>query len=498
MTSCQGTNTTSFKTALGDVRTVFPGDADYPAASASYNLRFEVNPFAIAFPTDTQQVSIAIKAGAENNLRVVARSGGHSYIANSLGGKNGSFVVDLSQLKAITIDPVTFNADIETGNRLGDIDLALNEQGRGLPHGRCSFVGIGGHSGEFGGWGFPSRMWGLTLDNILSATVVLANGTVVTASEESHSDLFWGIRGASPSFGIVTSIKFHTHPIPSGGTHFALFWDMDIATATSTFASFQSFALSPSLPTTFGGEIGVLKGSAHGRVTILFFGSYFGSSDQAEFNRTVEPFLSGLPEPDVHLGSMLVSGTWVEVLEAAALPTGNLSTIGRKDSNDTFYAKSLMTPQDVPLTMEAIGDMMEYLGTTGFESDLFWAVEIELYGGVDSAVNAVPLNSTAFGHRNTLFTFQLYTSTLNSLPPFPNEAFGLVDGIVTSITSNMPDDWNFGAYPNYIDDRLQDWQRLYYGEHYSRLEKLKGSLDPSDVFQFPISIEEPDTPYIYF
>ncbi|KAK7462245.1 hypothetical protein VKT23_007848 [Stygiomarasmius scandens] len=420
-------NTCSIKEDLGDIRTVFPGDLDYPSLSAAYNLRYDVRPLAISFPTDTQHVSTIVKVGAANNLRVVARSGGHSYIANGLGGKNGTLVVDLSELKDIIIDPETFDAKIETGNRLGDIALALNEKGRGLPHGRCAYVGIGGHSG-FGGWGFASRMWGLTLDNILSATIVLANGTITTASEDSQPDLFWGIRGSSASFGIITSISVRTHPIPSGGTFFFLFWDMDIPNASSTFSSWQSFALSSSLPTTFGGELGILKGSAYGRVQVAFLGSYFGSADQAEFNKTVEPFLSGLPEPDVSLGSTLVSGSWIEVLAAGAAPTGVLNTtMGGKDANDTFYAKSLMTPQDVPLTEEAMGALMEYLGTEGFESNTFWHVEIELYGGVESAVNAVPLNSTAFAHRNTLFTFQPYASSPNFLPPFPEEAFGFVD-----------------------------------------------------------------------
>ncbi|KAK7462246.1 hypothetical protein VKT23_007849 [Stygiomarasmius scandens] len=480
----------SIKENFGDIRTVFPGDTDYASASAAYNLRYEFTPFAISFPTDTQQVSTLVKLGAASNLRVVARSGGHSYIANGLGGKNGSLVVDLSELKGIIVDPETFDATIETGNRLGDIALALNEQGRGLPHGRCVYVGVGGHSG-FGGWGHASRMWGLTLDNILSATVVLANGTITTASENSQPDLFWGIRGSSASFGIVTSITFRTHSVPPGGTLFSLFWDMDISTASSAFSSWQSFVLSSSLPTTLGIELGVLKGSAYGRVQILLFGSYFGSSDRTDFKKTMEPLLSGLPEPDIDLGSKLVSGSWIEVLSAAADPTGTLNTTSGKDSNDTFYAKSLMTPQDVPLSKEAMGELMEYLGTVGFESDIFWAVETELYGGVGSAINTVPLDSTAFAHRNTLFTFQLYASSPDFLPPFPEEAFGFVDGMASSITSNMPDDWDFGAYPNYIDDRLPDWQRLYYGSHYDRLKELKASLDPMNVFQFPTSIEEP-------
>jgi len=179
-----------------------------------------------------------------------------------------------------------------------------------------------------------------------------------------------GIRGSSASFGIITSISVRTHPIPSGGTFFFLFWDMDIPNASSTFSLWQSFALSSSLPTTFGGELAILKGSAYGRVQVAFLGSYFGSADQAEFNKTVEPFLSGLPEPDVSLGSTLVSGSWIKVLAAGAAPTGVLNTtMGGKDANDTFYAKSLMTPQDVPLTEEAMGALMEYLGTEGFESN---------------------------------------------------------------------------------------------------------------------------------
>lgn len=107
----------------------------------------------------------------------------------------------------ITYDSANGHASIETGLRLGDIALALNEHGRGLPHGRCSYVGIGGHAGKhssrishvlvlslilgFGGYGVASRMWGLTLDTVKAATVVLANGSITTVSQEVQPDLFW-------------------------------------------------------------------------------------------------------------------------------------------------------------------------------------------------------------------------------------------------------------------------------------------------------------------
>ncbi|KIK60129.1 hypothetical protein GYMLUDRAFT_226197 [Collybiopsis luxurians FD-317 M1] len=479
-------NTTELRKHLiaQNITALFQNDTGYSAASTAYNLRYTVAPIVITYPINVQQISSVVKAGAEQNLRIVARSGGHSYIANGLGGTDGALVVDLSQMKNITVDPLTKNAVIETGNRLGDVALALNEAGRGLPHGRCTYVGIGGHSG-FGGWGFASRMWGMTLDNVRSATVVLANGSIVTASEDSNAELFWGIRGSSASFGVVSSLEFQTFAVPSSGTAFEYLWDMDIPTATSAFIAFQSWALNGSIPLTFGGEIGFLKGSSYGRVQFAFLGGYFGPAES--FNDTVAPFFSSLPSNPIFTN--VTQGSWIEAL--AAFGVGNLNTSTQPDTNDTFYAKSLMAPMDVPLTNASMKAMVTYLAQVGFNSSDFWHVEVELYGGKGSAVNQVPLNDTAFAHRNTLFTFQPYASSPNLLPPYPDTGFSFVDGMVSSMTSNMPGDWDWGAYPNYIEDRLPDWQRRYYGGHYDRLKLLKSSVDPSNRFQFPTSIQEP-------
>ncbi|KAK1219457.1 hypothetical protein PQX77_017829 [Marasmius sp. AFHP31] len=445
--------TTSLRSQLTQdgVRAVFPDDVGYANATKAYNMRFSVFPVAVTYPNDTQQVASVVKAGATRGLKVVARSGGHSYIANGLGGGNGSLVVDLSGLRRISFDPVTNTAVIEPG---------------------------------FGGWGFASRMWGLTLDNVKSATIVLANGTTTEVSDSQHPELFWAIRGSSASFGIVTSLTMNTFPVPPSGTFFQYVWDMDVEQATHAFTSFQKFATDRALPNTFGGELGVLKGREKGRVAIWLLGSHYGTV--GEFNETVDLFLNTQPTPD---NMTLTSGTWIEVLAAGA--AGDLNTTGIEMPRDTFYAKSLMTPEDGPLlTEEAMNAMMKYLAEDGYESDTFWHVEIEIYGGRDSAINAVPLNDTAFGHRNALFTFQPYASTGNFLPPFDNHIYGFVDGMVSSITDNMPRDWAWGAYANYIDSRLEDWQHRYYGLHYERLQALKKIVDPAYTFQFPTSIEE--------
>ncbi|KAG7090180.1 hypothetical protein E1B28_011787 [Marasmius oreades] len=465
------------------IKTVFPGDVGYPNATRAYNLRFTVHPVAVTFPQDTQQVSVVVKTSAALGLKVVARSGGHSYIANGLGGTNGSLVVDLSVFKRISFDPATNTAVVEPGNRLGEVVSRLNEVGRAIPHGRCTFVGFGGHSG-FGGWGFPSRMWGLTLDNVESATVVLANGTVVDVSDSQHPELFWAIRGSSASFGIVTSLTMKTYAVPPVGTFFQYAWDMDVTNATHAFSSFQTYATDPALPNTFGGELLVLKGSARGRLLVVLLGSHYSAVE--EYNRTVAPFLDALPAPT---SAKVVSGSWIDVVTAGA--AGQLNTTGVEMPRDTFYAKSLMTPEDGQLlTEDAFNGLLKYLAEEGYDSDTFWHVEMELYGGRNSAINAVPLDATAFGHRNTLFTFQPYASTGDLLPPFDNDIFGFVDGMVSSITDRMPNDWAWGGYANYIDSRLDDWQHRYYGQHYERLQALKKSVDPANTFHFPTSIEE--------
>ncbi|KAK7024498.1 hypothetical protein VNI00_016250 [Paramarasmius palmivorus] len=427
------------KFANAGIEAVFPGDAPYVNASKGYNLRFDPRPIAITYPNNAEQVSFVVKAGVKEGVRVVARSGGHSYIANSLGSSDYSpaIIVNLSNLNNITYDPTTETAVIQPGNRLGQVALALNEHGRAIPHGRCSWVGFGGHSG-FGGWGFSSRMWGLTLDNVLSAEVVLANGTIVRASEDENSDLFWAVRGSSASFGIVTSITVRTHLRPPEATYFLYLWDMDVSTAIFTFESFQEFALSPTLPIDFGGELGMLKGTSRGRVMTAFFGNYYGS--HASYNDTVGPFLSSLPPPSND--SEVLQGTWIDIIRKAAV--GDLETGNEQDMiRDTFYAKSLMTDEN-GVSREAMGALMEYLAGIGFDSDAFWHIEVEIYGGAHSAINAIPVNSTAFGRRSSLFTFQPYASTGDMLPPWENSIFGFVDGIVDSVVNNMPSDWDYG------------------------------------------------------
>ncbi|KAJ7282088.1 glucooligosaccharide oxidase [Mycena rebaudengoi] len=469
---------TVLRQSLGSkgVSAVYSGDATYAAVTQAYNKRFTFTPMAVAFPTTVQQVSAAVSVGAAQNLRVVARSGGHSYIANGLGAAD-TLVIDLSKLKAITVRSSNNTALIQTGSRLGDVALALNAAGRAIPHGTCSYVGIGGHSG-YGGFGFTSRAWGLTLDTIKSATVVLANGTIAAASPTVNSDLFWAIRGSSPSFGIVTSIEVQTFPAPASAIVFQYGWNsLDIATASAAISSFQTFATT-NIPKELGAELVFSKGPSSSHVAVGWTGTYYGTA--ATFNATIAPYLKTMPAPS---RKTITPGNYINSVAVLTSPQP-VNTSTKADVSDTFYAKSLMTPSGSPMSAAAIKAFVTYLAVQGFAStSTSWFVQLELYGGSNSAINAVPLDSTAFAKRDTLFTIQLYASSANFAPPYPSDGFAFVNGMADSIVNNSPTNWSYGAYLNYADGRLTNAPHLYYGPHLARLESLKHTLDPKNTFR---------------
>ncbi|KAF9474996.1 glucooligosaccharide oxidase [Pholiota conissans] len=457
-----------------------PGNSGYASASAAFNRRFTFQPAAVFFPKTAQDVSSAMKLGVKYGFQVVSRSGGHSYIANGLGGKSGSFVVDMRNFNAVSVDANTHIATIGPGNRLGDVALALNSAGRAMPHGTCPYVGIGGHSGH-GGYGFTSRKWGLTLDTVQSLEVVLTDGSIVTASGTSNSDLFWALRGASSSFGIVTSIHANTFAAPSSTTIFEYNWDLTAAAAASALTAFQNFVNGPSLPQEFAGELVLGSGSSKGRVSFGLTGGWYGPANQ--YAAVIAPFLATVPTPQ---SKKLTVGTYIASVQYLG-GLGRLNTTTIPDSTDTFYAKSLMTP---PLVSAQGTAFMNYLASQGFGTNTDWFVEVELYGGTNSAINNVASDATAFANRNSTWTIQFYTSAPNGVPPFPSAGFTLLDGMVNSIVNNSPAGWTYGAYANYIDDRLTNWQHLYYGANYPRLQSLKDQYDPNDVVNFPLAIEE--------
>ncbi len=187
-----------------------PEDPGYDDARKVFNAMIDRYPAAIAYAQSTEDVVQAVRWAAANGSLLAVRGGGHN--GGGLGICDGGLVIDLSGLKRIDIDPATRTVRVGGGCLWREVDAATAEHGLAVPSGIIGSTGVGGLT-LGGGVGHLSRKHGLTIDNLLEAEVVLADGRVVHASASSEPELFWGLRGGGGNFGVVTQFTFRAHPV---------------------------------------------------------------------------------------------------------------------------------------------------------------------------------------------------------------------------------------------------------------------------------------------
>ncbi len=189
---------------------VLPGDPAYDQERKVYNGMIDKHPGMIVKCVDVADVIASVNFGRENNLLVAVRGGGHN--GGGLGLCDDGLVVDLSGLKFIRVNVAQKTVRVGGGNLWGEVDHATHPFGLAVPAGIISTTGVGGLT-LGGGVGHLSRKYGLTIDNLLEADMVLADGRFVTVSASEYKDLFWAIRGGGGNYGIVTSFKFQAHDV---------------------------------------------------------------------------------------------------------------------------------------------------------------------------------------------------------------------------------------------------------------------------------------------
>uniref|UniRef100_UPI003216F587 FAD-binding oxidoreductase n=1 Tax=uncultured Draconibacterium sp. TaxID=1573823 RepID=UPI003216F587 len=189
---------------------IFPNDVHYEEARKVYNGMISKHPGLIVKCVDVADVIACVNFGRDNKLLVSVRGGGHN--AGGLGICDGGMVIDLSGLKSVRVDTTDNTVRVGGGNVWGEVDHATHPFGLAVPAGIISTTGVGGLT-LGGGVGHLSRTFGLTIDNLLEADMVLADGSFVTVNSTTNTDLYWAIRGGGGNFGIVTSFKFQGHPV---------------------------------------------------------------------------------------------------------------------------------------------------------------------------------------------------------------------------------------------------------------------------------------------
>jgi FAD/FMN-containing dehydrogenase len=210
------TNTTS--TSLSDAlrahgfvgRVVEPADTGYDAARACWNAAVDRAPSAVAYATDVADVSAAVRAARAAGMPFTIRSGGHSVSGRSV--RDRALCIDMRGLSQVRVDPGSRLVEVGGGALLGELDAATQEHGLAVPAGQISHTGVGGLT-LGGGLGWLMRRHGLTVDSLAGAEVVLADGSVVEASEDSDPDLLWALRGGGGDFGAVTRFRFRAHRV---------------------------------------------------------------------------------------------------------------------------------------------------------------------------------------------------------------------------------------------------------------------------------------------
>jgi FAD/FMN-containing dehydrogenase len=374
----------------------------------------------------------------------------------------------MKHFQQFSMDTSTWQATIGGGTLLGDVTKRLHENGkRAMAHGTCPQVGIGGHA-TIGGLGPTSRMWGSSLDHVEEVEVVLANSSVVRASETQNADIFFAMKGAAAGFGIVSEFKVRTQAEPGEAVLYSYnFGGNDAKSKADAFKKWQKLISDPDLSRKFASQF-ILTEQFGAIVTGTFFGS------QSEFDSlNITSRLPSQEDSTVELKDWLGTvGHWSEDLA--------LKIVGGIQSN--FYAKSLAYTKDDTLSDDAVDKLFQYIDGAD-KGGALWFVIWDLEGG---AINDVKADATAYGHRDALFYHQSYA--VNLLGKVNDKTKSFLKDVNDVITEGLPKSAK-GAYAGYVDPALgTDSASLYWGGNVERLQQIKAAVDPNDVFHNPQSI----------
>lgn len=446
----------AFKAQLrGDL--IMPADATYDQSRKVYNAMIDKKPAMIVKCVDVADVIAAVNFGREQDILVAVRGGGHN--GGGLGICDDGLVIDLSGIKFIRVDVEQQTVRVGGGNLWGEVDHATHPFGLAVPAGIISSTGVGGLT-LGGGVGHLSRKYGLTIDNLLEADMVLADGSFVTVNENKNSDLFWAIRGGGGNFGIVTSFKFQAHPVKTviGGptlwpierTEEIMKWYHNyITNAPDELNGFIATMIIPGAP--FPPEL-------HNKQFCGIVWCYLG--DQSTFDELFKE-INALNPVFAHVGEMPYPA--IQTLFDGLLPPG-LQWYWRAD----FF-------NDLPA--EASAQHLKF--GSSIPSPLS---QMHLYP-ISGAAGRVGDEDTPWAYRDAK-----YAGVIVGVDPDPANASKITEWCKDYWTALHPYSAG-GAYSNFMMNEGQERVKASYKHNYRRLAGIKHKYDPHNLFRVNQNIE---------
>ena len=432
---------------------ILPGDTDYDEARKVYNAMIDKRPAAIIRCAGVADVIAALRTARAEGLGVAIRGGGHS--VPGFGTADGAVIVDLGRMKGIHVDPDSKTVRAEGGCTWGDFNHATYAFGMATTGGIISTTGIAGLT-LGGGIGYLTRGAGLSVDNLISADVVLADGTFVSASESKNADLFWALRGGGGNFGVVTSFQYRLHKVKDivGGPMFfevedapdvMRAYDAYIKDAPRELGAFFEWQIAPPLP--------FIPKDRHGHPFCAMVVCWTGSPEQA--NKAFAPLRDA-------------ARVVAELVGPMPYPALNSAFDGLVPPGLQHYWKAVFVRD---LTDAAIDAHMKFGPKVPVVNST-----IHIYP-INGAVHDVAPDATAFGHRDAK-----YATVIAGM--WPDRAMNESNiRWVKDYYKALAPHSEQGGYINFASDDDADRVRANFGRNYDRLREVKAKYDPDNVFR---------------
>ena len=441
-------------------KVILPGDPGYDDTRRIWNAMIDRRPAVIVQCTEAADVPSAVLFARDHELEISIRGAGHNIAGNAVC--DNGMMIDFSGMRTVGVDVESRRAQVEPGATLNDVDRATQRHGLATPLGINSTTGIAGLT-LGGGFGWLTRKYGMTIDNLVSVDLVAADGSPMRCSDRENTDLYWAVRGGGGNFGVVTRFEFSLHPV--GPEILAGLLVFPFAQARQVFAKYREFVKSapedmnvwvvlrkaPPLP--------FLPADVHGKEIVALAVFYAGNDPGGQ--KLIEPLRRFGDAHGEHIGAQPYT-QWQQAFDPLLTP-------GARN-----YWKSHNFTDISDGTIDAILQFAGRLPTAQCEIFL---------GLIAGAANRIPADATAYGHRGTKFVLNVHGRW-----DHPADDARCIAWARDFFKASAPYA-SAGAYVNFMTEEETDRIAAAYGSSYARLVQIKRKYDPDNIFHMNQNIQ---------